>query len=163
MAEVTRLGLYGGPRSPYGSFAGKTPGEVIVAATGRRGGGGKAKSYKFVELYDRYAVSRTTQQQQLQVAKEAARAIEDKTDREIARLLHKQMEKEARDKEIDELKAVMEAARQEDLRMYNEAVAGAYVRAMEAQTFSTIEAFERQMDMAREEEEFLLLAMAVLH
>ena len=23
---VTRLGLHGGPRSPYGSFAGKTPG-----------------------------------------------------------------------------------------------------------------------------------------
>lgn len=28
---VTRLGLYGGPRSPYGSFAGKEEGEVIVS------------------------------------------------------------------------------------------------------------------------------------
>ena len=26
---TTRLGLYGGPRSPYGSFAGKTP-EIAV-------------------------------------------------------------------------------------------------------------------------------------
>lgn len=27
--EITRLGLYGGPRSPYGGFAPKTPGGVI--------------------------------------------------------------------------------------------------------------------------------------
>ena len=29
---VTRLGLYGGPRAPYGSFAGKVEGEVVVKA-----------------------------------------------------------------------------------------------------------------------------------
>ncbi len=29
---VTRLALYGGPRSPYGSFAGKTEAEVVVVA-----------------------------------------------------------------------------------------------------------------------------------
>jgi hypothetical protein len=27
--QVTRLGLYGGPRSPYGIFEGKTPGVLI--------------------------------------------------------------------------------------------------------------------------------------
>ena len=31
MAAVTRLGLYGGSRSPYGSFAGKTPGVPVSA------------------------------------------------------------------------------------------------------------------------------------
>lgn len=34
---VTRLGLYGGPRSLYGSFAGKTEQEIVVAVT--KGGG----------------------------------------------------------------------------------------------------------------------------
>jgi hypothetical protein len=29
MAALTRLGLYGGPRGLYGSFAGKTPGATI--------------------------------------------------------------------------------------------------------------------------------------
>ena len=30
MTAITRLGLYGGPRAPYGSFAGKTEQEVVV-------------------------------------------------------------------------------------------------------------------------------------
>lgn len=33
---VTRLGLYGGSRGLYGSFAGKTPGIVVVASKGGR-------------------------------------------------------------------------------------------------------------------------------
>ena len=45
MAAVTRLGLYGGPRSPYGSFAGKTA-QVIVAASTTEGGG-KSKRRKY--------------------------------------------------------------------------------------------------------------------
>ena len=32
MAAVSRLGLYGGSRSPYASFAGKTPGTPAVRA-----------------------------------------------------------------------------------------------------------------------------------
>ena len=48
-------------------------------------------------------------------------------------------------------------------REYNEVVAKAFSRAMELQTFSAIEAFERELDRAIEEENFLLLAMTVLH
>jgi len=38
MAAVTRLGLYGGPRSPYGSFAGKTAQEIIAVEESFSGG-----------------------------------------------------------------------------------------------------------------------------
>lgn len=38
MAAVTRLGLYGGPRSPYGSFAGKTEQEIPEAVVIYEGG-----------------------------------------------------------------------------------------------------------------------------
>jgi len=46
MAAVTRLGLYGGPRGLYGSFAGKTE-QVIVAAAAAEGGGSSKKRRKY--------------------------------------------------------------------------------------------------------------------
>jgi len=47
MAAVTRLGLYGGARAPYGSFAGKTPAaggaektylRLLIKSQGSQGG-----------------------------------------------------------------------------------------------------------------------------
>jgi hypothetical protein len=43
-----------------------------------------------------------------------------------------------------------------------ERVGGAYLRALEQGNFSSLQAFEREMERAREEEEFLLLAIAML-
>ncbi len=37
MAAVTRLGLYGGPRGPYGSFDGKEEGVVVVDTARSKG------------------------------------------------------------------------------------------------------------------------------
>jgi len=35
-AHVTRLGLYGGARVPYGSFAGKAVGEIVVVVANKK-------------------------------------------------------------------------------------------------------------------------------
>ena len=55
MAAVTRLGLYGGPRAPYGSFAGRTTNVVVEETTE---GGGKSKRRKALERrkYPRWVV-----------------------------------------------------------------------------------------------------------
>ena len=37
MASITRLGLYGGPRAPYGTFTGKVAPSVPAVVAGRRG------------------------------------------------------------------------------------------------------------------------------
>lgn len=52
MAQVTRLGLHGGPRGLYGSFAGRTENVVVVATTT---GGGKSKRQR-QRRYPRWVV-----------------------------------------------------------------------------------------------------------
>lgn len=90
----------------------------------------------------------------------------DETDAEIAALLHKQLETEAREKELAALEEMVRStytkrqARQ--AKQYNERVAVAYSRAVAQGNFSAIEAFEREMERAMEEEEFLFLAIMVL-
>ena len=48
MPAVSRLGLYGGSRSPYGSFAGKEEGEVVVVAST----GGRRRKKRYVVEVD---------------------------------------------------------------------------------------------------------------
>jgi len=90
----------------------------------------------------------------------------DAVDREIANILHKRMEYEARTAEIDALEAMIQSSytkRQARLAMeYNDKVGEAYARAAELGTFSAVEAFEREMEKSIEEEEFLMLALMVL-
>ena len=42
---MTRLGLYGGPRPPYGSFAGKVEAEEVALVSGSFGSGGSSGKY----------------------------------------------------------------------------------------------------------------------
>ena len=52
MPAVSRLGLYGGSRSPYGSFAGKVAGEVPAPEVSTKGGGGRKKRLRYVVEID---------------------------------------------------------------------------------------------------------------
>jgi len=95
------------------------------------------------------------------------RTIESKTDAEIARLMHQQMSFDARTQEMNKLEVMMKQfddRRERDLaREFNADVAAAYDKAMNLGTFASAEAFERAMERAFEEEEFLILAIATLH
>ena len=87
-------------------------------------------------------------------------------DREIARLLHKQLAREAREAEIESLEQMVSStyskAQEAQANLYNERVAKAYASAAAQASFSALERFEREMERAREEEEFLFLAMVML-
>ena len=125
-------------------------------------GGGWAAQY----FYDKYVEQRREREEEREKVRVQVESIEDDTDAQIARLLHKQIEQDARRSELESLEALVKSTyteRQERLALeYNERVAKAYVRAATQANFSAMEAFEREMDRAREEEEFLFLAMTVL-
>ena len=134
---------------------------VVVADDTTPAGGWAVQNW--YNIYDRDRKER--EEERDQVRKEVE-SIEDGTDSEIARLLHKQIEQDARLEELASLEALVQSTytdRQAKLaEKYNERVAKAYVRAATQANYSALEAFEREMDQAIEEEEFLLLAMTLL-
>ena len=91
----------------------------------------------------------------------------EETDAEIANFLHKQLERDARNKEISALEEMVRSTytpkQAERAKQYSKRVAKAYIRAATQGNFSAVEAFEREMDRAREEEEFLMIAMMLLN
>ena len=93
---------------------------------------------------------------------EILKSIPDEVDREIAAFMHP----DPREQEIAELdRLVADTFRNDELKLakeYSERVAKAYVRAAMQHNFSALEAFEREMDRAREEDEFLLIALSLL-
>jgi len=144
-----------------GSELTATPTFTVTAdvSASRPGGGWAMLSY-----YDRYYEERKERERQRKTALEATRSL-DKTDREIAKLLHKQLEYEARSEEIAKLEQIIKTGytQQQSIKAmrYNEKVSRAYERAIEKGTFSAVEAFEREMDRLREEEELLLMLLVM--
>ena len=98
---------------------------------------------------------------------EHVRKIPDKTDAEIAKLMHQQMSFDARTQEMNKLERMMkqfdDRSERKLAEQFNADVAAAYDKAMNLGTFASAEAFERAMERAFEEEEFLILAIATLH
>ena len=155
---ITRLGPGGSPRMPV-SFAAAPIVEVEEEVTAPAGG------FIIHDWYDPYRRSKRDRQEELDRLKLERQELEA-VDREIANILHKRMEYEARTAEIDSLELMIKSsfsARQAELAMdYSDKVGKAYIRAAEKGTFSAVEAFEREMEKALEEEEFLMLAIMVL-
>ena len=118
-------------------------------------------------IYDRYSEEKREREEEERQVQMEIRTIESKTDAEIARLMHQQMSFDARTQEMNKLEVMMKQfddRRERDLaREFNADVAAAYDKAMNLGTFASAEAFERAMERAFEEEEFLLLAIATLH
>ena len=116
-------------------------------------------------FYDRYRAEQLERERERKKALEAIKNLEG-TDSEIAKLLHKQLEREARDKEIAALEQMVQSTytqgQADKAKEYSEKVAKAYTRAAIKGGFSAVEAFEREMNDAREQEEFLFLAMILL-
>jgi hypothetical protein len=91
--------------------------------------------------------------------------IADETSREIAQLLRVQEAEDERRKELQRLGELARAhADLEAAKDYSEKVATAYARALRQGNFSALEALDRELRKAAEEEEFLLIAtMMFLH
>ena len=115
--------------------------------------------------YDPYRTRKDRRDEQRRKDREAIKDLKG-VDADIAKLLHKQIDRDARNAEIAELGDLVAASYSKlqaaEAKVYNERVAKAYVRAALQANFSALEAFEREFDAAREEEDFLFLAMILL-
>jgi len=142
---------------------------VAVRGYGKEagGGGGAPGAWALGKIYDRYEEERKQFDAERKEKRRQIAKIKDETDAEIARLLHKGLEYEARTLQIEKLEqmvATTYSRRQAKLASeYNEAVYLAYEKAYRERTFAALEAFERAIEQARrEEEEFLMLVIAMM-
>ena len=100
---------------------------------------------------------------ELDELEEQAKEIADETDREIAQFLHADQRQEV---EAEERKRLQELARNysdsQASNLLGERVAKAMARASVQGNFSAVEAFMREVERAREEEDWLLRATMLL-
>ncbi len=110
-------------------------------------------------------------QRKRQKIEKAEQAIENALelegiDGEIAKILHENDRDEVLEQSIKELEGLIadnfSERELQRAKAHNERVAIAFARAATQKNFSAIQAFERELERANEEEEFLLLALTVL-
>jgi len=141
------------------AIGGTDAAEVVVVAPAPTGG------WSGRDWYDPY---RTRKDRDDERRRQANAEIKDLQgiDGDIARLMHKKIDRDDRNAEIAELERLVAKSYSKEqateAKVYNERVAKAYVRAALQANFSALEAFEREMEQAREEEDFLVLAMMIL-
>lgn len=140
-------------------------GVPTVAVTAEAESAAPSGGWAFLAYYDRYRQRKISREEEEKTVAEHIGELEG-TDAEIAQLLHRDDEKLRQDKEIAELESmVAESFRNEEIKAakaYSEKVAKAYIRAVQQGNYSAYRALEREMEQAREEDEFLLLAMTIL-
>ncbi len=155
MAAVTRLGLYGGSRSLYGDFSTKEEGVAVVVVAPS---GGWIVRDVFDTLADRKRRNLKALREKLEEVKEIPGI-----DGEIALLLHKDDEKELIESSLKELENLVKSASRTQIEQeFSERVAKAFTRASIQGNFSALQAFERELERARQDEEFFLLAAMMI-
>lgn len=119
--------------------------------------------FTFLNTYEHQQAKRRAEAKRRRELEEETERIEDATDREIAQLLRVQ---EAQDAKRQNLARLTELARQnadlEAARQYSERVAKAYQAVLEKGSIAAAERLEKELRRAKDEEEFLLLAIMLL-
>lgn len=108
MAAVTRLGTYGGPAIPYGSFAGKATQVIVETATETAGGRSKRRYPRWVVVDGhRYRVNSPEEERQLLLAMmDRAREVEATgTHEETRKAIKRQLRLKARIEKVDDSEA----------------------------------------------------------
>ena len=120
----------------------------------------------FLSMFDAFRQKKVEDEEERKKKLKSISEIDNDLDREIAQRLQKDLQQEDRERELQRLeRLVAQSFSNQDLplaRAYNERVAKAFARVAVQKNFSAIEALEREMERAREEEEILLLALAML-
>lgn len=117
----------------------------------------------FLNQYEAEQQRRRALERRRKELEEETERIQDSVDREIARLLREQEAKDAKREEYERLAKIAKAnADLEAARRYSERVAKAYARVITQGNYSAIEALDRELKRAREEEEFILVALMML-
>ena len=120
---------------------------------------------KLSQFDDHIQKKRREDEEQQQIF-EQIREIESPVDSEIARILQADAKREQTEQRLADLEQlVARNFRNEDLpkvKAFSEKVARAFIRANVQGNFSAIQAFERELERAIEEDEFLLMALIML-
>lgn len=115
--------------------------------------------FGFINDYDAYRQRKRAEERRIRAL---LGEIQDPIDREIAQRLHEEP-KEDRAAEIGEMvRARFSDQVVQDLEAYSDRVSKAFVRAYTQGNFSALEALDREMQRAIEEEEFLLLSLVMM-
>lgn len=117
----------------------------------------------FLNQYELEKQRRRARDRRRKQLEEESERIEDATDRQIAQLLRVQEAKDDKREDYERLATLARANADLDAaRRYSERVATAYARVLAQGNYSAIEALDREMKRAAEEEEFLLLSILML-
>jgi hypothetical protein len=126
-----------------------------VTATVEEGGGWAP----FLSKYEKDLERRRRRDRERRLLELETAEIQDELDRAIAQELRKQEALDAKRQDLDRLSALARTADLEAARQYSERVAVAFARAVTQGNFSAMEALDRELQRARDEEEFLMLSM----
>jgi len=121
--------------------------------------------YGAINAYDSYQRKRKRRKKEYDELLDELKALPE-VEAEIARIMQAQLRREQEAKEVTELEGMVVRMQAEASDMlaeaYNDRVTRALERAADKATYSRLQAFERELDRAREEEEFLLMAILLL-
>ncbi|QDP53222.1 MAG: hypothetical protein GOVbin7744_25 [Prokaryotic dsDNA virus sp.] len=116
--------------------------------------------------YDAYQQRKKARKIQRARAIREVRKLDDAIDREIAERMQERLAREAEAKELEQIqRLLLDEITVDDLvasGLWTDRIRAAYYRALEQLNYSAVEAFEREVERATEEEEFLLLAITAL-
>jgi beta-lactam-binding protein with PASTA domain len=117
----------------------------------------------FWNVYELELQQRRAREKKRKELEEETEQIQDDLDRAIAQELRKQEAIDEKRNDIERLREIAKAnADLEQARQYSERVATAYARALAKGTFSSLEALDRELKRAKEEEDFLATAVMML-
>lgn len=113
----------------------------------------------FLNDYEAELARRRARARKRKELEEETEQIQDELDRAIAQELRKQEALDDKRKDLERLRELAkESADLEAARQYSERVATAYARAITQGNFSALEALDRELQRAQDEEEFAMLA-----
>jgi len=135
-------------------------GEALSSPTGGTTGTGK---WGFRHDYETEVNRRRDEHRKRETRKRQREAIQDETDRDIALLLQRQEEQDAREAELKRIADFAKLYSDATVRrLFGERVEKAYHRAAAQGNRSALEALDRELADAVEIEEFLLMSMMMM-
>jgi hypothetical protein len=130
--------------------------DLTTATTQPTGG------WLFLNDYDAEIRRRHRRKKELEELEAESEQIQNELDRAIALELRKQEALDEKRDNLSRLSGLLAAADLDAARQYSERVATAYARAITQGNFSAMEALDRELQRAREEEEFMMSSLMLL-
>jgi hypothetical protein len=163
VVDTDGLGTFGPFTVTASNANGDTDSNEFSVVVSQQAAQESSGGWLFLNMYEAEQQRRKALEKRRKELEEETERIQDSVDREIATLLREQEAKDAKREEYERLAQIAKANADLDAaRAYSERVAKAYARVITQGNYSAIEALDRELKRAREEEEFILLALMML-